>query len=154
MINLSKTHHVKDKSIHIINKRISSEEYINFLKRTDLGSQYPKENFIRRIRSLVNNVSISLIAYDRDRIIGICFGLTDFAYWLFISDLGIDRDYYRMGIGQVLLKEAQKLSGGIKNIIMFTTSNKKAVGFYKKCGWKPTDFVMYNRIKWTKFTVT
>ena len=26
-------------------ERISAEEYIEFLKRTDLGSQYPRERF-------------------------------------------------------------------------------------------------------------
>jgi hypothetical protein len=32
-------------SINIKEERLSSSEYIDFLKRTDLGSQYPKERF-------------------------------------------------------------------------------------------------------------
>lgn len=46
----------------IKNERIKNEEYIDFLKKSDLGFQYPKEDFENRINSLVNNVSISLIA--------------------------------------------------------------------------------------------
>lgn len=144
---------LKTKRIHIINKRISSEEYIDFLKRTDLGSQYPKEDFEKRIETLVNNVSISLIAYHKERIIGICFGLTDFAYWLFISDLGVDREYIRIGIGKTLIEQSYLLAGGIDNIIMFTMANENAVDFYKKCGWKQSEFMKYSKIKWTDHTV-
>ncbi|MCQ2502926.1 MAG: hypothetical protein MJ084_04105 [Saccharofermentans sp.] len=43
-------------------ERLSADEYIEFLKRSDLGKQYPKERFHERIGKLVRNVSISLIA--------------------------------------------------------------------------------------------
>ena len=33
-------------------ERITADEYIEFLKRTDLGSQYPKERFEERINTL------------------------------------------------------------------------------------------------------
>lgn len=40
-------------SINITEQRVSAEEYIDFLKRTNLGSQYPKERFEERIEKLV-----------------------------------------------------------------------------------------------------
>ena len=46
----------------IKNERITKEEYVDFLKKSDLGFQYPKEDFENRINTLVNSVSISLIA--------------------------------------------------------------------------------------------
>lgn len=48
---------------------ITAGEYINILKRTDLGSQYPKERFEERIEKLVKNVSISLIARNDEGLI-------------------------------------------------------------------------------------
>ena len=82
------------KDVQIKEERISSIEYIEFLKRTDLGSQYPKERFEERIAKLVDHVSISLVARNRDnQIVGVLFGLTDYAYWLYVTDLGVDRDY-------------------------------------------------------------
>lgn len=145
---------LKTKPIHIVNKRISADEYIEFLKRTDLGSQYPKEDFVKRIEILVNNVAVSLIAYHENKIVGVCFGLTDFAYWLFLSDLGVDREYIRLGIGRTLIEQSLKLAGGPDNIIMFTMANETAVDFYKKCGWKPSEFMKYSKIKWTDHTVS
>ena len=67
-----------DSTIIIREERISVEEYIDFLKRTDLGSQYPKECFEQRIAKLVENVTISLIARnEQNKAVGVLFGLTD-----------------------------------------------------------------------------
>ena len=56
-------------NITIKEERISAEEYIDFLKRTDLGSQYPKERFNERIKKLVKNVNISLVARNDNGVI-------------------------------------------------------------------------------------
>ena len=36
---------MEPQNLTIKEERICAEEYIEFLKRTDLGSQYPKERF-------------------------------------------------------------------------------------------------------------
>lgn len=136
-------------------ERLTAEEYINFLKETDLGSQYPKERFEERINTLVNKVSISLVARnEKGKIIGVCFGITDYAYWLFMTDLGVIRECTGMGIGKALVKKLHELAGGTENIIMYTCVNENAIPFYEKIGMKNADDVMvYNRIEWTDFTV-
>ena len=139
----------------ITEERITAEAYIEFLKTTDLGSQYPKERFEDRIHTLVNRTSISLVARNETgRIIGICFGITDFAYWLLITDLGIDRQYTGQGIGTALVRKLHETVGGEENIIMYACFNENAYGFYEKLGMrKPDDVVALNRIEWTDFTV-
>lgn len=142
-------------SIIIKEERLSSSEYIDFLKRTDLGSQYPKERFYERIEKLVKNVSISLVARnENDLIVGVLFGLTDFCYWLYITDLGVDRNYERQGIGSKLIKKAHEIAGGEKDIAVYLIANDNAIPFYEKLGMKKADEVMkYNHIEWTEFTV-
>ena len=141
--------------IQIKEERITAEEYIDFLKRTDLGSQYPKERFEERVKKLVNNVSISLIARNESNtIVGALFGLTDFAYWLYVTDLGVDRDYEGQGIGRQLMKTAHKIAGGEKDIAVYLIANENAIPFYEKLGMKKADDVMqYNKIEWTDFVV-
>lgn len=136
-------------------EQLTAAEYIGFLKRTDLGSQYPKERFSERISRLVNNVSISLVARNEDGlIVGVLFGLTDYAYWLYVTDLGVDRDYEGHGIGKQLMKMAHDKAGGEKDIAMYLIANENAIPFYEKLGMKKADDVMqYNHIEWTKFTV-
>ena len=135
-------------------ERLSAESYIEFLTRTDLGSQYPAERFEERINKLVKNVSISIVARDADKIVGVLFGLTDFAYWLYDTDLGVDREYEKQGIGKHLMKLAHEIAGGEKDIAVYLIANDKAVPFYEKLGMTFADDVMqYNKIEWTYFTV-
>ena len=136
-------------------QRLTAEEYIEFLKHTDLGSQYPKERFRERIGTLVNRASISLVARnDAGSIVGVCFGITDFAYWLFITDLGVVRECVGQGIGTALVRKLHELAGGEENIIMYTCFNENAYGFYEKLGMhKPNDVVVLNKIEWTDFKV-
>ncbi len=141
----------------VINKeRLSASEYIDFLKRTDLGSQYPRERFRERIEKLVKNASISLVARNTENtIVGVCFCITDFAYWLFITDLGVDRHYVKQGIGKRLVNTALEDAGGKKDIIMYTCANKNAIPFYEKLGMSKAseDVMELNCVDWTSFTV-
>ncbi|MBQ8039875.1 MAG: GNAT family N-acetyltransferase [Lachnospiraceae bacterium] len=142
-------------NIRIIEERISAEEYIDFLKRTNLGSQYPKERFADRIAKLVTTVSISLVARNEQGVVvGVLFGLTDFAYWLYVTDLGVDRDYEGQGIGRQLMKMAHEKAGGEKDIAVYLIANEDAIPFYEKLGMKKADDVMqYNKIEWTGFVL-
>ena len=114
-----------NEKIIIEKRRFTPEEYIDFLKRTDLGSQYPKERFQERIPRLLANVSISLAALDENgRIVGALLGLTDFAYWLYVTDLGVDREYTHQGIGRELMKTAHEIAGGEKDIAVYLIANE------------------------------
>lgn len=144
-----------NEKIEILEERISAEEYIDFLKRTDLGSQYPKERFENRIAKLVNTVSINLVARNKSgTVVGVLFGLSDFAYWLYVTDLGVDRAYTGQGIGRQLMKTAHEIAGGEKDIAVYLIANENAIGFYEKLGMKKSvDVMQYNKIEWTDFVV-
>lgn len=43
-------------------ENLSFEEYYDFLKRSDLGSQYPQERFEERIRKLLPTRSVAITA--------------------------------------------------------------------------------------------
>lgn len=139
----------------ITSEWLNPAEYIDFLKRTDLGSQYPKERFEERVERLLRNASISLAARDGDgRLVGALLGLTDFAYWLYVTDLGVDRACARQGIGRALMKAALERAGGEKDIAVYLVANEDAVPFYEKLGMERSgDVMQYNRVEWTAFTV-
>lgn len=135
-------------------ERLTPEAYIEFLTRTNLGSQYPKERFAERIAKLVKNVSISLVARDGEKIVGVIFGMTDFAYWLYLTDLGVDREYEGKGIGKTLIKKSHEIAGGEKDIAVFLIANDNVIPYYKKLGMDVCQNVMqYCKVEWTNFTV-
>lgn len=136
-------------------ERLSAEAYTEFLRRTDLGSQYPRERFAERVERLVSNVPVSLVARDgAGTILGVLFGITDFAYWLFITDLGVDRRYTGQGIGTRLMKKALAAAGGETDIGVYLVANENAIPFYESLGMKRSGDVMeFNHMEWTPFTV-
>lgn len=146
---------VKYGDFRISDERITAEEYIEFLKTTELGAQYPKERFEQRIERLVQTATISLVARNRvGRVVGVLFGLTDFAYWLFVTDLGIARDCERHGLGKMLMRTAHEIAGGERDIAVYLVANENAIPFYEKLGMETADDVMrYNHIEWTAFEV-
>jgi ribosomal protein S18 acetylase RimI-like enzyme len=154
-IEYGKTHVLNGNPFQFKQEYISAEEYIDFLKRTNLGQQYPKEDFVNRINTLVKNVQISLVVRNADgQVIAVCFGLTDFAYWLFLTDLGVDRNYERLGIGKILVETAHELLGGERRIVLSAYVNDKAIPFYEKMGMRKSDDVMEKaNIDWTPFEV-
>ena len=140
--------------MEIKEQRLTAEDYIEFLKRTDLGSQYPKERFRERIEKLVKTASISLVAEEDGKTVGVLFGLTDFAYWLFVTDLGVDREYTGRGIGRALMNKAHEIAGGEKDVAIYLVANENAIPFYEKLGMKlANDVMQYNHVEWTEFTV-
>jgi GNAT superfamily N-acetyltransferase len=154
-IEYEKTITLNGSPFHFKQETISAGEYIDFLKRTDLGRQYPKEDFAARIETLVRNVQISLTVRSTEKqIVGVCFGLTDFAYWLLLTDLGVDRRYERHGIGRILVGAAHELAGGEKRIVLCAYVNDDAIPFYRKLGMKESKDVMEKaNIDWTPFEV-
>lgn len=144
-----------DEQIRIGQERLTAEEYVGFLKRTELGSQYPRERFEARIARLVDSVPISLAARTGEGLlVGVLFALTDWAYWLFVTDLGVDRRYERRGIGSALMRQAHRLAGGEKDIAVYLVANEKAIPFYEKLGMeKAGDVMQYSRVEWTAFTL-
>ena len=140
----------------IQSERLTPEDYIAVLKTTDLGSQYPQERFEERIARLVRNAPISLTARDGEGVLArVCFGITDFAYWLFLTDLGVARACTGQGLGRRLVRAALEEAGGEKDILMYTLPNDRAVPFYEKLGMvKSKEIMEYNHVEWTAFTVT
>jgi len=127
------TKHVRYSS----DERLEPAEYIAFLGRSDLGSEYPRKAFADRIAALLRNADICVTARsESNRLVGACLGLTEFAYFLFLTDLGVDRQFERQGIGKELVRLAHVAAGGPADISVITWANSKVARFYESCGMR------------------
>jgi ribosomal protein S18 acetylase RimI-like enzyme len=114
-------------------ERPSPREWLEFLRRSDLGRLYPRRDFEERFRRMVRGVDVVVTARDGDALVGLCAGLTDFAYFLFVTDLGVARGYERRGIGRGLVRRALEAAGS--DVCAVTWSNREALGFYARLGF-------------------
>ena len=114
----------------------------------------PLVNATTYFRDKANELADQVARDENGTVIGAVFGITDFAYWLFVTDLGVARDWEKKGIGTALLQQAHAAAGGEKDIAMYLVANENAIPFYEKFGmWKTTEVMEYNHIDWTPFTV-
>jgi ribosomal protein S18 acetylase RimI-like enzyme len=118
-------------------RRPTVAAWLEFLRRSDLGSLYPRQRFAERFPRMARNVDVVTTAHDGDVLVGLSAGLTDFAYFLLLTDLGVARGYERQGIGRRLVELAIDASGGPRDICALTWSNPAAVTFYRRCGLVP-----------------
>ena len=135
-------------------ERLELAEYLDFLRRTELGRQYSKARFRERITRLLATVNVVVTAREEGRLVGVCLGLSDFAYYLNVTDLGVDAAYQRRGTGRRLLELAHETAGGEDDITLFLIANSRAVPFYQACGLAPMEDVMGKEARvWERFDV-
>ncbi len=128
-----------DGIVYRSDERLTPPEYIAFLHTSDLGSMYPRKDFDERIERLLANAQITITARDGEQLVGVCMGITDHAYFLFLTDLGVSRDYERRGIGRLLVAKAHEVAGSAKDITIVTWGNRRAMSLYAACGIVPHD---------------
>jgi len=136
-------------------ERIQPREYVDFLRRSDLGSEYPRKNFGARITTLLERADICVTGRSESgTLVGVCLGLTDFAYFLFLTDLGVDRSLARQGIGATLVRMAHEAAGGEADICVITWANREAAPFYEACGMPRLEWAVgKHATEWEFFTV-
>lgn len=137
-------------------ERLEAEEYVEFLARTDLDSQYPRQRFGERLRTLLAEAGVRITARDEDgTLVGVAMGITDRAYFLFLTDLAVARDRVRQGIGRELVRRSVEAAGGPADICAVTWANGEAMEFYADSGWKPhARLVARTCDEWEPFKVT
>jgi predicted N-acetyltransferase YhbS len=62
--------------------------------------------------------------------------ITDFAYCTYLSDLAVDKDYQKKGIGKRLIEETKRQASQAKLILL---SAPAAIDYYPKIGMKKHD---------------
>lgn len=115
---------------------IDADQFINLLERAGLAARRPVGER-DRIASMVLNADIMMTAWDGDLLVGVARSVTDFAYCCYLSDLAVDKDYQRRGIGAALMEHTQALiANGAKLILL---SAPQAVEYYPRHGFARHD---------------
>jgi predicted N-acetyltransferase YhbS len=116
---------------HRIGNDIDLDEVIDVYRRSTLGERRPIDDR-ERMRQMLERANLVVSAWDGDRLVGIARSLSDFCYATYLSDLAVDADYQRQGIGRELMRRTQE-AGGKATIFLFAAP--KAVEYYGHVGF-------------------
>ena len=117
---------------------------IKYLKNVDLNLEdiilvfenssinRPTENK-NRIKSMFDNSNLIISAWDQDKLVGLCRALTDFSYCCYLSDIAVDMNYQRKGIGKTMIDFVKKEISDEVSLILLSAPNSML--FYPKLGF-------------------
>ena len=86
-----------------------------------------------RIKSMFDNSNLVISAWDQDRLVGLCRSLTDFSYFCYLSDLAVDTEYQRQGIGRKMIGLVREEL--TEEVALILLSSPSAMTYYQKVGF-------------------
>jgi ribosomal protein S18 acetylase RimI-like enzyme len=116
---------------------ISADEFADILKRSTLGERRPVDD-IARLEGMVRQADVIVTARNPDGLlIGISRAISDLHYCTYLSDLAVDVDYQRQGIGKQLIRETHEIAGLQTSLILL--SAPAARSYYPHIGMQQHD---------------
>ena len=100
---------IKSKTMNIAYSslvKISADQAIDLYIRSTLGERRPINNR-QAFENMYKHANLIISAWDEDKLVGISRSLTDFSYVAYLSDLAVDVQYQKQGIGKQLIKETK-----------------------------------------------
>lgn len=100
-------------------------------RRANLGR--PVDD-LERIASMIEHADVIVSAWDGERLVGVARTLTDFRYCAYLSDLAVDPDYQRQGIGKTLVEYLRDFLGD--EVMLLLLSVPDAMEYYPRIGFE------------------
>ena len=110
--------------------KISPYEFRELLIKSTLGERRPVDDF-ERIKLMVENANLIITARDGNRLVGVARSVSDFVYCTYLSDLAVDDEYQKKGIGKELIRLTKKESPKATIILL---AAPKAIDYYPHIG--------------------
>jgi GNAT superfamily N-acetyltransferase len=111
---------------------ISPGEFVGLLKRSTLAARRPVDD-PRCIAAMLQHANLLCTAWDEEELVGIARSITDFEYCCYLSDLAVDKEYQKKGIGKKLVELTRSKLGRSAKIILLAAP--LAESYYPKIGF-------------------
>jgi predicted N-acetyltransferase YhbS len=115
-----------------IENNLTTKEFIDVLNKSSLGERRPVDE-PERILKMLEHGNLIITARENNVLVGVARSLTDYLYCTYLSDLAVDQDYQKKGIGKELIRLTKLETPRAKLILL---SAPKAVEYYPKIGMK------------------
>ncbi len=113
--------------------QLAVEDFYTVLRTSGLSERRPVDDRYR-LAKMLENADIILTARMGAIIVGVSRAVTDYSYCCYLSDLAVDKQYQRQGIGKRLIAETHKAAGLMTSLILL--SSPAAQDYYPRIGMK------------------
>lgn len=118
-------------------------EFVQNIDASEVADVFKKSGITRpvddleRIQRMVDHADIIVTARNNGQLIGIARAITDYSYCCYLSDLAVDAEYQRIGIGKELVRLIQEKLGEEVTLLLVAVPN--AIDYYPRIGFKKLD---------------
>lgn len=112
---------------------LPAEEFRQVLVASTLGERRPVHD-LPRLDKMLRQADLIVTARSAGKLIGVSRAITDFSYCCYLSDLAVDAQHQRHGIGRRLIDETHRAAGPTTTLILIAAP--AAEGYYPKIGMK------------------
>lgn len=115
-------------------EKIDGAEVADVFRRS--GIHRPVDD-VERIQRMVDNADIIVTARSNGQLVGVARAITDYSYCCYLSDLAVDTEYQRSGIGKELVRLIQEKLGD--EVTLLLVAAPTAVEYYPRIGFEKLD---------------
>ncbi len=112
------------------------EEFVDLLHRSTLAERRPVHD-PATIDRMLQHADVIITARASKKLVGISRALTDYGHCTYLSDLAVDVEHQRKGIGRQLLEETHRAAG--KHTTLILLAAPLAREYYPRIGMQPHD---------------
>ncbi len=114
-----------------VNAPISADQFIALLQASTLAERRPVHDRAC-IEGMLRHADLTISAWLGERLVGIARSVTDFHYACYLSDLAVDREVQRQGIGRALIEATREQLGPQAKLILLAAPAADA--YYERIG--------------------
>lgn len=93
------------------------DEVLDVYHRSTLGERRPVQDR-ERFAAMVRNANLVVVCRVHNRLVGIARSMSDFAYVTYLSDIAVNREYQRSGIGRALIDATRQEAPTAKIVLL------------------------------------
>ncbi len=99
---------------------LSADEFADVLNRSTLGARRPVDD-VARLEGMIRHAAVIVTARNADGLlVGVSRAISDFHYCTYLSDLAVDVEYQRQGIGRQLIRKTHEFAGLKTTLILLS----------------------------------
>ena len=111
---------------------LTAAEFIDLLHRSTLARRRPVDD-PEVISGMLKHADLILTARTNSgTLVGVSRAITDFSYCTYLSDLAVDKEYQRQGIGKELIRRTHSAAGRHTSLILLSAPD--AGSYYPHIG--------------------